>query len=190
MKIPIEISARHAHLSQKDADILFGKNYKFKIIKNLSQEGQYAYEETVELVGPKNSITDVRVLGPCREKTQIEITETDARTLGIHAPVKRSGDLNGTPGIKIIGSKGEIETKEGVIIALRHLHMDPATADKLGIKDGDRVKVDINGIRDLIFENVLVRVHPSFRLAMHIDTDEANAAEINEENHFGELMLT
>ncbi len=190
MKIPIEISARHAHLSQKDADILFGKNHEFKIIKNLSQEGQYAYEETVELVGPKGKVEKVRYLGPFRHKTQVEISETDARKLGIDSPIRASGDLTGTPGVKIIGPSGEVDLKEGVIIALRHIHMDPATADKLGIKDGNKVKVDINGIRDLIFENVLVRVHPSFRLAMHIDTDEANAAEINEENHWGELVVS
>lgn len=189
MKIPIEISARHVHLSQKDADILFGKNYKFKIIKELSQKGQYDYEETVKLVGPKKSIEHVRVLGPCREKTQVEISESDDRAIGTRAPVKISGDLAGTPGIKIVGPKGEVDLKEGVIIALRHLHMDPATAGELGIKDGDKVKVDINGIRDLIFENVLVRVHPSFRLAMHLDTDEANAAGIDEENHWGELII-
>lgn len=189
MKIPIEISARHVHLSQKDADILFGKNYKFNIIKELSQKGQYDYEETVKLVGLKKSIENVRVLGPCREKTQVEISETDDRVLGVHAPVKLSGDLAGTPGIKIIGPKGEIEIKEGVIIALRHIHMDPETAKKFKIKNGDKVKVDINGIRDLIFESVLVRIHPSFKLALHIDTDEGNAAGIDVNNHFGELII-
>jgi propanediol utilization protein len=189
MKIPIEISARHIHLSQKDALILFGKNHEFIILKNLSQEGQFAYEETVKLVGPKGEVDKVRYLGPFRNKTQVEISETDDRVLGIHAPIKHSGDLTGTPGIKIIGPKGEVDLREGVIIALRHIHMDTETAKKFGIKNGDRVKVDINGIRDLIFENVLVRVHPEFRLALHVDTDEANAAGIDEKNHFGELIV-
>lgn len=189
MRVPIEISARHIHFSQKDADVLFGKNYKFNIFKALSQRGQYAYEEMVKLVGPRGEIENVRFLGPCRPKTQVEISETDARKLGIDALVKESGKLDGTPGVKIIGPKGEVDLAEGVIVALRHVHMDPATAGKLGVKNGDIVKVDIDGIRDLIYENVVVRVDPLFHLAMHIDTDEANAAQIDEENHFGKLII-
>lgn len=188
MKIPIEISARHVHLSKEDARILFGENYQFKILKELSQTGQFSYEETVKLVGSKEELENVRYLGPFRDKTQVEISETDARKLGIDSPIRASGDLAGTPGVKIIGPKGEVGLKEGVIIALRHIHMDPENAKKLGIKDGDKVKVDINGIRDLIFESVLARVRPDFKLAMHLDTDEANAAGIDEENHFGELI--
>lgn len=188
MKIPIEISARHIHLSKEDADILFGKNYEFKILKNLSQTGQFAYKEVVKLIGLKGEVDKVRYLGPFRDKTQVEISETDARKLGIDPPVRASGDLAGSAGLKIVGPVGEVEIKEGAIIALRHLHMDPETAKKFGVKDGGKVKVDINGIRDLIFEAVLVRVHPEFRLALHIDTDEANAAGIDEKNHFGELI--
>ncbi|MBI4812726.1 phosphate propanoyltransferase [Candidatus Falkowbacteria bacterium] len=189
MRIPIEISARHIHLSQNDADILFGKGCKFNIFKALSQRGQYAYEEMVKLVGPRGEIENVRFAGPCRPRTQVEISETDARKLGIDVPVRESGKLAGTPGLKVIGPKDEVNLKEGVIVALRHVHMDPKTAAKLGVKNGDIVKVDINGIRDLIFENVVVRVDPSFRLSMHIDTDEANAAQIDEENHFGKLII-
>lgn len=190
MKIPIETSARHIHLSKKDADILFGKNYKFKILKELSQKGQFAYNETVILSGPKGEIDNVRYLGPFRDNTQVEVSETDTRSLGVNPVIRMSGDIKGSPGIKIIGPKGEIDIKEGVIIALRHIHMDPATADKLNLKDKDKVKVDINGIRDLIFESVSVRVRPDFTLSLHLDTDEANAAGIDVNNHWGELILT
>jgi putative phosphotransacetylase len=189
MKIPIEISARHVHLSQGDADILFGKGYKFNIFKTLSQRAQYAHEEMVKLIGPRGEIENVRFLGPCRPKTQVEISETDARKLGVKAVIRESGKLEGAPGVKIVGPKGEVDLKEGVIVPLRHVHMDPKMAAKLGVKNGDIVKVDIDGIRDLIYENVVVRVDPMFRLAMHLDTDEANAAQIDEENHFGKLIV-
>lgn len=189
MRVPIEISARHIHLSKLHAEVLFGVGHKFKILKELSQTGQFAYEEVVKLIGPKGEIKNVRYSGPFREKTQVEISETDARKLGIDPPVRRSGDLAESAGIKIIGPKGKIDLKESVIIALRHIHIDTQTAEKFGIKDGDKVKVDINGIRDLIFENVLIRVRPDFKLAMHLDTDEANAAGIDEVNHFGKLII-
>jgi propanediol utilization protein len=189
MKVPIEVSARHVHLSKDHADILFGPDHKFKILKELSQPGQFAYEETVKLVGPKGEIDEVRYLGPFREQTQVEVSETGARKLGLDPPLRRSGDLSGSAGIKIVGPKGEVNLDEGVIIALRHIHIDPETAKKLGLKNGDKVKVDVDGIRDLVFENVIVRVSPNFRLAMHVDTDEANAAGLDEENHFGELVV-
>ena len=131
----------------------------------------------------------VRVLGPCRKETQVEVSETDAKKIGINPPVRDSGNLNETPGIKIVGPAGELEISSGVIIALRHLHMDPKTAKILGVKDGDRVKVDTGGSRDLLFENVLVRVNPKFRLALHIDTDEANAAGIDRTNNIGEIIV-
>ncbi len=188
MKIPIEISARHIHLSKPHAQVLFGAGHEFKVLKELSQPGQFAYVETVKLVGPKGEIDNVRYLGPFRARTQVEISETDARKLGIDPPFRRSGDLTGSAGVKIVGPKGEVDLKEGVIIALRHIHMDPITAEKLGVKDGDRVKVDVDGVRDLVFENVIVRVRDDFKLSMHLDTDEANAAGIDEENHFGELI--
>lgn len=190
IKIPIEVSARHVHLSKEHADILFGKDYKFNIFKSLSQREQYAYEEKVKLAGPRGNIDEIRVLGPCRPETQVEITETEARQLGIHAPVLESGDLAASAGgVKIIGPAGEVELEKGVIVTLRHVHINPETAQKFGLKHGDKVKVDVSGVRDLIFENVVVRVHPKFCLAMHIDTDEANAAEINAENHEGELIV-
>ncbi len=190
MKIPIEISARHIHLSKPHAEVLFGVGYEFKVLKELSQHGQFAHKETVKLVGPKGEMENVRYLGPFRGKTQIEISESGARKLGIDPPFRRSGDLEGSVGVKVVGPKGELDLKEGVIIALRHIHMDTETAKKLNLKNLDKVKVDINGVRDLIFENVIVRVRDDFKLSMHLDTDEANAAGINAENHFGELLLS
>ena len=190
MRIPIEISARHIHLSKPHAEVLFGKGHEFKKIKELSQTGQFTYEETVKLAGQKGEIDNVKYLGPFRGKTQVEVSETGARKLGIDPPLRRSGDLEGSAGIKIVGPKGEVDLEEGVIIPLRHVHIDTKTAEKLGLKNLDKVKVDINGIRDLIFENVIVRVDPNFKLSMHLDTDEANAAGIDEKNHYGELLLT
>ena len=189
MKIPIEISARHIHLSKEDLIKLFGANYELKKKRDLSQPGQFVSEETVDFIGPRAEIENVRILGPCRDKTQVEISETDARNLGIDPPVRRSGDLSGSAGVKTIGPRGEITLDEGVIIALRHIHMDTKIADKLNIKNNDRVKVDVDGVRDLIFENVLVRVSDNYKLAMHIDTDEANAAGIDSDNHFGKIII-
>lgn len=189
MKVPIEISARHVHLSKPDLEILFGKNFELSKCKDLSQTGQFAAKETVDLSGPRAIIESVRILGPCRQKTQVEISETDARQLGINPPVRESGNLAGTPGIEIIGSVGRVVLKQGVILALRHVHMDNDAAMHLGLKNGDRIKVDVSGVRDLLFENVLVRVSPDFKLAMHIDTDEANAAGIDGDNHEGEIIL-
>ncbi len=189
MKIPIEVSARHIHLSKPHAEVLFGVGYEFKVLKELSQSGQFAYAETVKLVGPKGEIDNTRYLGPFRAQTQVEVSETGARKLGIDPPFRRSGDLAGSAGVKIVGPKGEVDLKEGVIIALRHIHMDPKTAEKLGLKNLDKVKVDVDGVRDLIFENVIVRVDPNFKLSMHLDTDEANAAGIDEENHWGKLII-
>ncbi len=189
MKIPIEISARHAHLSKADLEILFGKGFELSKFKDLSQAGQFVAEQVVSLEGPRGALESVRILGPCREKTQVEISETDARHLGLNPPVRNSGNLDGTPGIKIIGPSGSVVLRQGVILALRHIHIDPASARDFGVKDGDRIKVDVSGVRDLLFENVLVRVSPDFKLAMHIDTDEANAAGIDNDNHEGEIIL-
>lgn len=189
MKVPIEISARHIHLSKPDLEKLFGVGFELKKYKDLSQPGQFAAEETVKLVGPRGEVDNIRILGPCRKETQVEVSETEARQLGINPPVRDSGNLDGTPGAKIIGPKGEVILKQGVILALRHIHIDPETAAELKIKNYDRIKVDTSGMRDLLFENVLVRVSPDFRLTMHIDTDEANAAGIDGENHEGEIII-
>ena len=189
MKVSIEISARHVHLSKPDLEKLFGLGFKLTKLKDLSQPGQYAAGQTVKLAGPRGEIKEIRILGPCREETQVEVSETEARALGLDPLVRDSGNLVGTPGVKIIGPAGELDLARGVILALRHIHIDPQTAAELGVKNGDRVKVDVSGIRDLLFENVLIRVRPDFKLTMHIDTDEANAAGIDSDNHEGEIII-
>ena len=176
-KLIVETSARHVHLCEKDIEILFGKGAALTHKKDLSQPGQFACEERVTVVGPKREIANVIVLGPARPSTQVELSLTDARTLGISAPVRESGDIAGTPGCKIVGPCGEVEITEGVIAAKRHVHMTPEDAEKFGVADKDvvSVKIDSNG-RSLIFGDVVIRVKPTFALAMHIDTDESNAA--------------
>jgi len=178
-KLPIAMSNRHIHLSPEHLEALFGAGYELTKFKDLSQPGQFAANEKVDIVGPKGTLKGVRVLGPCRGKTQIEISRTDSFILGIYPPVRDSGDIKGTPGAKIIGPKGEIEIEEGVIIAARHIHMHPDDAKEFGVKDKDRVRVKVEGERGLIFDNVLVRVRDDFALEMHVDIDEGNAAGIN-----------
>lgn len=177
--VPIEVSAHHVHLSQEHVEALFGKGHQLTNESELSQPGQYACAEKVTLVGPKGKIERVRVLGPARKETQIEISMTEQFKLGIHPPVRESGDLKDTPGVTLVGPAGSVTIEKGVICAQRHIHMTPADALSMGLVDRCmvRVKVDSPG-RNLIFGDVVVRVHPSFRLAMHIDTDEANAAGI------------
>ncbi|MCL2034550.1 MAG: phosphate propanoyltransferase [Oscillospiraceae bacterium] len=176
-KIMVETSARHVHVSQSDLEILFGKGAALTKKKDLSQPGQYACEERVDIVGPKRTISGVSILGPVRPATQAEISLTDARSIGIMPPIRESGDLAGSPGCKLVGPKGEVELKEGLIAAKRHIHMEPSDAEALGVSDKEIVKVKIDtGARLLIFDDVVVRVNPNFRLAMHIDTDESNAA--------------
>jgi len=179
-KIPIAISARHVHLSRETVDILFGKDYELTEFKPLSQPGQYAANETVTLVGKKNKIEKVRILGPLRSKDQVEISKTDEFFLGIDAPVRESGKTEGSPGITLIGKDNATVTiAEGVIIAWRHIHMHPDDAAIFGVKDKDIVSVDIDDEeRPLTFKNVLIRVSDKYKLEMHIDTDEGNAAEI------------
>ena len=177
-KIPIEISARHIHLCREDLDKLFGSGYELKIKKDLSQEGEFASEETVTLIGPKNTIEKLRVVGPIREKTQVELSYSDCFFVGIDVPLRLSGDVAGSAGAKIAGPVGEIELKEGVIIAKRHLHLNPKEADELNLKNNDLVKIKVIGERGLVFENIVVRVKPNFKKSAHIDTDEANAAGV------------
>ncbi|HZK33079.1 MAG TPA: phosphate propanoyltransferase [Tissierellaceae bacterium] len=177
-QLPIALSNRHIHVSQDDLDTLFGKGYKLNKIKDLSQPGQYASDERVELVGPKRNIKGVRILGPVRSRTQLEISISDAFTLGIEPVIRNSGDVKDTPGIKIVGPKGEIELKEGAIVAARHIHMHPNDAEEFGVVDNEIVNIRVNGPRALIFENVLVRVFDEFALEMHIDVEEGNASGI------------
>ena len=176
-KILVEVSARHIHLSRADMDVLFGEGSELHPIKYLSQPGQYASEEKVTLKGPKGT-AGVRVLGPLRKETQVELSLTDARSLGVKAMIRESGVLDGTTGgLTIVGPKGEIALDRGVIAAKRHIHMTPADAAEYGVQDKDvvSVKVETNG-RALTFGDVVVRVSEKFSLAMHIDTDESNAA--------------
>ena len=177
MKVLVETSARHIHLSEAHIEALYGKGATLTKKKDLSQPGQYACEERVTLVGPKKPIANVIILGPARKATQVELSFTDARTLGVSAPVRESGDVAGSAGCKIVGPAGEIDLTEGVIIAKRHIHMTPDDAAKFGVADKDivSVKLDSDG-RKTVFGDVVVRVNPTFALAMHIDTDEANAA--------------
>ncbi|HOP24989.1 MAG TPA: phosphate propanoyltransferase [Defluviitoga sp.] len=178
--IVVGVSNRHVHLSQEDLERLFGKGYKLTPTKDLGQPGQFACEERVDLIGPKGIIENVRILGPVRKNSQVEISRTDSFKLGVEAPVRDSGDVEGTPGIKIKGPKGEIELEKGVMIAKRHIHMLPTQAEHYGVKDKDLVSVycDKEG-RRLIFQDVLVRVSEKYALEFHVDTDEANAALLN-----------
>ena len=174
-KILVETSARHVHLSAADLETLFGAGATLTFKKDLSQPGQFACEERVKLVGPKKEIANVIILGPVRPATQVELSYTDARTLGVDAPLRESGDLDGTPGIKIVGPCGEVEAANGVIIAKRHIHMTPDDAAAFGVENGEIVSVKVESGRTALLGDVVVRVSPKFALAMHIDTDESNA---------------
>ena len=174
-KILVETSARHVHLSKDDLAKLFGEGAELTFKKALSQPGQFACEERVKLVGPKKEIANVIILGPVRPSTQVELSYTDARTLGVDAPLKESGDLDGTPGIKIVGPAGEVDIEKGVIIAKRHIHMTPEDAATYGVENGQIVSVKVESQRTATLGDVVIRVSPKFALAMHIDTDEANA---------------
>lgn len=173
----VETSARHVHVTQQDLETLFGAGYELHVKKMLSQPGQFASEERVDVVGPKKTLAGVSILGPVRPATQVEISLTDARSIGVSAPIRESGDIAGSGACKLVGPKGEVEIAEGVIAAKRHIHMTRADAREYGVQDKDvvSVKMDTNG-RSLIFGDVVVRVSDKFALAMHIDTDESNAA--------------
>ena len=176
LTVPIETSARHVHVSQKDLDTLFGPDTRLTYTKELSQPGQYACSQRVTIVGPKGTIEHVVILGPCRSETQVEISVTDARKLGIPTCIRQSGHLDGSPGCTLIGPYGKLELDQGVIVAKRHIHMTPLDAARAHVKDNDIVFVITTSYeRSLIFSDVVVRVNPSYRLAMHVDTDEANA---------------
>lgn len=176
--IQVETSMRHVHLSQKDVDQLFGEGYMLHSKRELSQTGQYLCEERVTLIGPKGQFEKVAILGPVRGITQVEISRTDAFGLGIWAPLRESGDLSQTPGIKIQAAHKEITLNQGVIVAKRHIHMTPHDAEVLQLKDKACVNVEILTQRPLMLRDVVVRVDESFRLRMHVDSDEANAAEV------------
>jgi putative phosphotransacetylase len=173
-KIQVEVSARHCHLSQKDADTLFGKNYKFKIMKMVSQPGQFATVEEVVIKGAKSEFK-LRIVGPIRQDSQVELAATDCYRLGIKPVIKVSGDIKGTPGAILIGPKGQITLKQGVIVAQRHLHVSVAEAKVLKVKSGQLISMKIKGPRGLIFNNVIVRSGRGHKKSFQIDTDEGNA---------------
>ena len=183
-KFLVETSARHVHLTREAVETLFGAGHTLTNKKDLSQPGQFACEEKVMVVGPRGSIK-ASVLGPERPANQAELSLTDARTIGVVAPVRESGDIAGTPGCKLVGPCGEVDISEGVIVAKRHIHMTPEDAEKLGVSDKEIVQVRLNTSRPLTFGDVVVRVNKNFALAMHIDTDESNAAAA-----FGEVFGT
>ncbi|MGE5702028.1 MAG: acetate/propionate family kinase [Clostridia bacterium] len=176
MKVPVGISNRHLHISEEHLEQLFGKGYKLRKLRELKQVGQFASEETVTLVGPKGTISNVRILGPVRKQTQVEISRTDGYLLGVEPPIRDSGDLEQSAGVTLVGPKGTVTLEEGVIIAFRHIHFSLEDANHFGVADKELVSVAVGGLRSLVLENVLCRVHKDYRLEFHIDTDEANAA--------------
>lgn len=178
-EIPVGISNRHIHLSREHVEILFGKGYELTKCKDLSQPGQYACKEQLTIVGPSmRAIEGVRVLGPERKKSQVEISRTDSFTLKVKPPVRESGDIAGSAPITIIGPKGIVTLTEGCIIANRHIHMSEEEGARFGVRDGEYVDVELKGERRSLFYDVQIRVHKDFRLEMHIDTDDANAAGV------------
>jgi acetate kinase len=176
--ITIEVSAHHIHLAPEDVEALFGAGHQLTKTSDLSQPGQYACKEQLTIVGPKGRIERVRVLGPARKYTQVEIAMTEQFKLGLQPPIRESGDIEGSPGCTLEGPAGSITLDKGVICALRHIHMTPADARRYGVKDKSDVRVRVPGDRELLFGDVRIRVDPNFALAMHIDTDEANAANL------------
>lgn len=178
LEIPVNISARHVHLSQNHLEILFGKDYILTPIRELIQPGEFATKETVMVIGPKGVLKNVRVLGPIREKTQVEISKTDGYTLGINAPIRESGNHENTPGCTLVGPMGAFRLESGVICALRHLHMPEILAKQWNLKNNQLVKIETCGKRRVIFDKVQVRISSNYVLEMHVDTDEANASGI------------
>lgn len=176
-KFPVEISARHIHLSQEHLDILFGPDYQLRKLRDISQPGEFASEETLILKTSKTEMKDIRIVGPLRKQTQVEISLTDARTLGLCPPIRLSGDLAGSEKCSLIGLKGKVNLTEGVIIAQRHLHLDPVSAKENELKDKETISIRVDSEkRAVTFHQVIVRVSPNFKNSFHLDTDESNAA--------------
>ena len=188
MKVIVETSARHVHVSEEHLKVLFGEGATLTRKKDLSQPGQYACVERVDIVGPKRTLSGVSILGPTRPDTQVEISLTDARSISVSAPIRESGDIKGSAGCKLVGPAGEVEIAEGVIIAKRHLHTTPEDAEKLGVADKEIVSLKIEGgERSMILGDLVVRVSPKFATAVHLDTDEANAGALSGEV-WGEIV--
>jgi putative phosphotransacetylase len=186
--VPIAASNRHIHLSPEHVERLFGKGYQLTKQKDLSQPGQFAAKETVTLIGPEGKIANVRVLGPARGKTQVEVSLYDGYTLGVKPPIRNSGDIKDSESITIQGPRGQITIPEGLICAARHIHMHTSDSEAFGVCDGELVQVKVDGPRGVIFSNVLIRVSPKYKLEMHIDIDEANAANI-QNGQLGEIIV-
>lgn len=179
--VPVGISMRHVHLTRADLTRLFGPTYMLTPLKALSQPGQFAARECVDVIGPKGTLKNVRILGPLRRETQVELAQTDCRTVGIKAPVRSSGDLKGTPGVTLKGPRGEITIPQGVIIADRHIHLSPAQAEAYHLKDGDRVKVQVeDGTKQGVMDGVLIRSNSGCEMDFHIDTDDGNAFQLKQ----------
>jgi len=185
--IEVEGSGKHCHVTRETLDALYGEGFELVVKKMLSQPGQFATPHKITVVGPRRS-AEVTILGPCRKADQVELSQTDATSLGFSPPIRESGDLADTPGCKLIGPKGEVEISEGVILAKRHVHMTPEDAAELGIKDKQIIKVKVGGGRSLIFDEVVARVSPDYATYMHLDYDEFNAASISSSNHVGEIL--
>ncbi|MBE3571745.1 MAG: phosphate propanoyltransferase [Moorella humiferrea] len=182
LEVPVGVSGRHVHLTKEHFQILFGPGQELTKIRDLVQPGEFAAKETVTIVGPKGVLEKVRIIGPLRSYSQVELSRTDSFKLGVNPPVRDSGDHHNSPGCVLIGPAGVVTLTQGVIIALRHIHIPTNEARRYGLKDKDRVNVQVGGERGLIFQNVLVRVHPNYRLEFHVDTDEANACLLNNED--------
>jgi putative phosphotransacetylase len=176
LEVPVGVSNRHIHLCQADMEKLFGPGCQLTPLRSLGQPGEFAARETVTLVGPRGVLESVRVLGPIREYTQVEVSLTDSFRLGLKPPVRESGDLKGTPGIAVVGPDGALFLPGGVILAARHIHIEAARAQKLDLEDGQLLKVYVSGERGMVLDNVVLRADPRYQLELHLDTDEANAA--------------
>ena len=187
--VEIEVSARHVHLCQSDLNILYGDGYELTPDKWLSQPGQFVSKERIKVVGPKKTFENVAILGPVRKISQVEFALTDCYSLGILAPVRESGDINDTPAVSIATDLNTVDLNNGLIIAKRHIHITPEEAKAFGVIDKQIVSVKVTTDRKLIFDDVIVRISPEFRLYMHIDTDEANAANIRKDKVFGEIIV-
>jgi acetate kinase len=180
--IPIGVSVRHVHLSRADCDALFGTGYELTRRRDVTQPGQFVTRESVDLIGPKGEIASVAIIAPLRKETQVEVARTDAHRLGVDPPLRESGKLDGTPGIRLRGPAGEVEIARGVILAHRHVHMHPDEATQFGVLDRDIIKVQVDGDREMTMGDVIVRVHQTYALDLHLDTDEANAAGLGNES--------
>lgn len=188
LRVPIGVSARHVHLSAEHLEALFGRGYRLRLRNWISQPGQFAAEETVSLIGPRGTLEGVRVVGPVRSVSQVELSMGDARRLGISAPVRMSGDVEGSPGVVLRGPRGEVTLRAGVVVPARHIHAHPEDVIYLGLEGKEVVRVRAGDSRAVIFENVLIRVHPMFRFEMHIDTEEANAAGVTN-GDWGKILI-